>query len=249
MYTTESTERGTKMQTIKLGLEKFENYFVNESFKTLRTNLQFSGSQYKVLNVTSCDAHEGKTTIALMLAKSLSEIQKKVIYLDCDLRKSVVSSKYTDAKNVKGLSEYLTGLASKEEIICKTQIENLDMAVSGPHAINPVELMLSDKYSDFINELKQEYDYIIVDTPPLGLVIDSAVIAKACDAAIMVISAGRVRYRQAKKTKAQLEKSGCKILGAVLNFADKKSDSYYKKYYKRTYGKGYYTHYYEDGIS
>ncbi len=237
------------MQTIKLGLDKLENYFVNESFKTLRTNLQFCGSQYKVLNITSCDAHEGKTTVALMLAKSLSDIDKKVIYVDCDLRKSVVSSRYADAKNVKGLSEYLTGLANKDEIICNTQFEKLDIVVSGPHAVNPVELMLGEKFSEFITQLKQEYDYVIVDTPPLGLVIDSAVIAKVCDGAIMVISAGRVRYRQVKKTKDQLEKSGCKILGAVLNFVDKKGDSYYKKYYKRTYSKGYYTHYYEDGVS
>ena len=237
------------MEKIELRLDKYDNYFVNESFKTLRTNLQFCGSQYKAIDITSCDANEGKTTIALMLAKSLSDINKKVVYVDCDLRKSVVSVRYTDAKNAKGLSEYLTGLAEREEIICNTQFENLDIVVSGPHCPNPVDLMLGEKFLKFMEELKTKYDYVIVDTPPLGLVIDSAVIAKTCDAAVMVISAGRVRYRQAKKTKAQLEKSGCKILGAVLNFAYKKSDSYYNKYYKRTYGKGYYTHYYEDGVS
>lgn len=236
------------MQMIKLNLDKYENYFVNESFKTLRTNLQFCGSQYKVFDITSCDANEGKTTVALMLAKSISDIDKKVVYVDCDLRKSVVSSRYTNARNVKGLSEYLTGLASKDEIVFNTQFENFDVVVSGPHCPNPVELMQGEKFIAFIEELKNEYDYVIVDTPPLGLVIDSAVIAKMCDAAVMVISAGRVRHRQVKKTKEQLEKSGCKILGAVLNFADNKSDNYYKRYYKRTYGKGYYTQYYnEDG--
>ncbi len=237
------------MKQIEVKLDKYDNYFVNESFKTLRTNLQFCGSQYKVLNITSCDANEGKTTIALMLSKSLSDINKKVVYVDCDLRKSVVGVRYTDAKSAKGLSEYLTGLATKEEIICNTQFENFDVVVSGPHCPNPVDLMMGEKFLKLMEELKAEYDYVIVDTPPLGLVIDSAVIAKTCDAAVMVISAGRVRYRQAKRTKAQLEKSGCKILGAILNFADKKGDSYYKKYYKRTYGKGYYTHYYEDGVS
>ncbi len=237
------------MEKIELRLDKYDNYFVNESFKTLRTNLQFCGSQYKVIDITSCDANEGKTTIALMLAKSLSDINKKVVYVDCDLRKSVVGVRYTDAKSAKGLSEYLSGLANKEEIVRNTQFDNFDIVVSGPHCPNPVDLMIGEKFLEFMEELKKEYDYVIVDTPPLGLVIDSAVVAKTCDAAVMVISAGRVRYRQAKKTKAQLEKSGCKILGAVLNFADKKSDNYYKKYYKRTYGKGYYTHYYEDGVS
>ena len=237
------------MEKIELRLEKYDNYFVNESFKILRTNLQFCGSQYKVINITSCDANEGKTTIALMLAKSLSDINKRVVYVDCDLRKSVVSVRYTDAKSAKGLSEYLTGLANKDEIIRNTQFDDFDIVVSGPHCPNPVDLMMGEKFVKLMEELKEEYDYVIVDTPPLGLVIDSAVIATTCDAAVMVISAGRIRYRQAKKTKAQLEKSGCKILGAVLNFADKKSENYYKKYYKRTYGERYYTHYYEDGVS
>lgn len=235
------------MQTINLRIDKYENYFVNESFKTLRTNLQFCGPEYKVINITSCDAHEGKTTISLMLAKALSDINKKVIYVDCDLRKSVISSDYSDARGARGMSEYLSGIATKEEIIISTQFENFDIIVSGPHCPNPVELMMRDEFTELLNSLKEEYDYVIVDTPPLGLVIDSAVIAKYCDAAVMVISAGRVKIRQAKSTKAQLEKSGCKILGAVLNFADKRGDSYYKKYYKKTYGKGYYKNYYDGG--
>lgn len=237
------------MQNIELRIDNYENYFVNESFKTLRTNLQFCGSEYKVINVTSCDANEGKTTISLMLSKALSDINKKVIYVDCDLRKSVVGSNYSNARGVKGLSEYLTGLATKDEILCSTQFENFDIIVSGPHCPNPVELMMGDKFTTLLKSLKEEYDYVIIDTPPLGLVIDSAVIAKFCDAAVMVISAGRVRFSQAKNTKAQLEKSGCKILGAILNFSGKRGDSYYKKYYKKTYGKGYYTDYYEEGMS
>ncbi len=236
------------MQNIQLRLDKYDNYFVNESFKTLRTNLQFCGPEYKVVDITSCDANEGKTTVSLMLAKSLSDINKKVIYVDCDLRKSVVSSSYSNARGVKGLSEYLTGLAKMDEIICKTQYENLDVIVSGPHCPNPVELMMRDSFTELFKCLKEQYEYVIVDTPPLGLVIDSAVIAKHCDAAVMVISAGRVKYRQAKNTKAQLEKSGCKILGAILNIADKRGESYYKKYYKKTYGKGYYTDYYEEDM-
>ncbi|MBQ8057327.1 MAG: CpsD/CapB family tyrosine-protein kinase [Ruminococcus sp.] len=237
------------MPSIELRIDNYENYFVNESFKTLRTNLQFCGSEYKVIDITSCDASEGKTTVSLMLSKALSDINKKVIYVDCDLRKSVISSNYSNARSVKGLSEYLTGLAQKEEVICSTQFENFDVIVSGPHCPNPVEVMMGDRFVELLKSLKEEYDYVIIDTPPLGLVIDSAVIAKFCDAAVMVISAGRIRYRQAKNTKAQLEKSGCKILGAVLNFSGKRGDTYYKKYYKRTYGKGYYTDYYEGGVS
>ncbi|MBE6825204.1 MAG: CpsD/CapB family tyrosine-protein kinase [Ruminococcaceae bacterium] len=231
------------MPKVQLNLEKMENYFVNESFKTLRTNLQFCGSDYKVIDITSCDANEGKSTIALMLSKSLSDIKKKVVFVDCDLRRSVVATRFCDGKNVKGMSEYLSGLATKEEIICSTQYKNLDIIFAGPCCPNPVELMMSDTFVSLIKELKIKYDYVIIDTPPLGLVIDSAVVAKNCDGAVMVISSGRIRTKQAKATKTQLEKSGCKILGAVLNHSDKRGESHYKKYYKRYYGKGYYSHY------
>ncbi len=231
------------MEKIQVNLENMESYFVNESFRTLRANLQFCGDDNKVIAITSCDANEGKTSVSLMLSKSLAEADKKVIYVDCDLRKSVVASRFTEARSVKGLSEYLSGMANKEDIICTTQIENLDMVLSGPYCPNPVELMMKDIFADLIKELREKYDYVIVDTPPLGLVIDCATIAKQCDSAIMVISVGRIRYKQAKRTKEQLEKSGCKILGVVLNHAEKRGERYYKKYNKKYYGKGYYTPY------
>lgn len=236
------------MERVEIKLGNVDNYFVNESFKTLRTNLQFSGADNKVIDVTSCDANEGKTTIALCLAKNLSELKKRVIFVDCDMRKSVVSTRYSDARHAKGLSEYLSDMAQKEEIFYSTQYDNFDIILSGPYCPNPVDLITSDKFTELMKELRENYDYVIVDTPPLGLVIDSAVVAKNCDGAIMVVSAGKVRLRQAKNTKAQLEKSGCQILGVVLNHSDKHGDRYYKKYYKKYYGKGYYSHYMpEDG--
>lgn len=228
------------MEKIEINIKNLDSYFLNESFKTLRTNIQFCGADIKVIEFTSNEANEGKTTVSLMLAKSLADINKKVIYVDCDLRKSVVAAKYLSNKNIKGMSEYLSGLASKEEIIYSTQFENMDIIVSGPICPNPVELMSSDKFSDFIAELKQKYDYVIIDTPPLGLVIDSAVIAKVCDGAAIVIGVGRIKYKYAQEVKAQLEKSGCRILGVVLNHVVKKSDRYYKGYYSKYYGKGYY---------
>ncbi len=232
------------MQKIQLKLEHLDNYYVNESFKTLRANLQFSGSNYRVIDITSCDANEGKSTISLMLSKSLADIDKKVVFVDCDLRKSVVATHFSDAKGVKGMSEYLADLATKEEIICSTQYDNLNVILSGPYCSSPVELMMSEKFTSFLKELKAEYDYVIIDTPPLGLVIDSAIIAKSCDGAIMVINTGRIRQKQAKITKLQLEKSGCKILGAVLNHTGKRGEGYYRKYYKKYYGKGYYAYNY-----
>lgn len=229
------------METIELNLEKSDSYFVSEAFKTLRTNIQFCGPDIKTIGLTSCDANEGKTTVSMLLAKSLAEIDKKVVFVDCDLRKSVVASRYAKGKNVKGITEYLSGLVDKEDVIYSTQFENLDIVLSGPVCPNPVELISGERFELFMNELKERYDYVIIDTPPLGLVIDSAVIAKHCDGAVIVISVGRIKYKYAQNTKAQLEKSGCKILGVVLNHVVKKSDRYYKKYYTKYYGKNHYS--------
>ena len=231
------------MTKIQVNLQDMESYFVNEAIRTLRANMQFSGKDNKVIVVTSCDASEGKTSVSLLLAKSLADAGKKVVYVDCDLRKSVVSSKYVETKSVKGLSEYLAGFVNKEDIVLDTQIENLSMVISGPSCLNPVELMAKDIFTDFLSWLREEYDYVIVDTPPLGLVIDSAEIAKHCDSAIFVISVGHVRYIQAKRIKEQLEKSGCKIMGVVLNYIEKRGDKYYKQYNKKYYGKSYYKSY------
>lgn len=230
------------MQKIELTLENYENYFVTEAFRTLRTNLQFCGVDNKVIALTSCDAGEGKTTVSLMLARSLAEANKKVVYIDCDLRRSVVASKFAHNRHANGLSEFLSGLIEKEHLIYSTQFMGFDIVFSGPYCPNPVELMMGDKFSNLIAQLREEYDYVIVDTPPLGLVIDGAVVAKFCDAAAIVISAGRIRYKQARDIKAQLEKSGCKMLGVILNHADKRGEKSYKKYYKKYYGKGYYGH-------
>ena len=231
------------MEKIQVNLDNMESYFVKESFRTLRANLQFCGNENKVIAITSCDANEGKTSVSLMLSKSLAQADKKVVYVDCDLRKSVVATRFSEARNVKGLSEYLSGMAEKDEIICTTQFDNFDMVLSGPYCPNPVELMMKDRFADFLKQLREVYDYVIVDTPPLGLVIDCAAIAGYCDSAIMVVSVGRIRYKQAKRTKAQLEKSGCKILGIVLNHIEKRGERYYKKYNKKYYGKRYYTPY------
>lgn len=233
------------MEKLQVNLHDMESYFVNESFRTLRANMQFCGKDNKLIVVTSCDANEGKTSVSLMLAKSLADAGKKTIYVDCDLRKSVVASKYVSAKGSYGISEFLAGFVDKEEVIRETDIENLYMALSGHSCPNPVELMSRGEFSQLLSELKETFDYVIVDTPPLGLVIDSAEIAKHCDSAILVIGVGNVRYVQARRIKEQLEKSGCRILGVVLNYVDKKGEKYYKQYNKKYYGKAYYKSYEE----
>ncbi len=217
--------------------EKF-SYYVKEAFKTLRTNFLFSGSEIKSVLITSCVKNEGKSTVSLELAKSLSLSEKKVLLIDADLRKSVLSTRYTDNEGeVLGVSEYVSSQASLDDVLYATQYENLNIIFAGAVPPNPVELLGSSKFEALMKEMRERYDYIIVDAAPLGAVIDASVLSTFCDGAAIVISSGEIGYRFAKEVKTQLEKSNCKVLGAILNRVPTKSSSYYSRYYRKYYGK------------
>ena len=227
------------MKITKFNEEQKQNYSVREAFKSLRTNLLFCGSDYKTIVITSCQKNEGKSTISIELAKSLSVAEKKVLLIDADLRKSVYSTVYTtnEEGTIYGLSEFLSGQSKYEDVLYKTQYENLDLIFAGAFPPNPVELLGSKSFENLIKSSREVYDYVIVDAAPLGAVIDAAAIASFCDGAIMVISANEIKTRMAQDVKEQIEKSDCKVLGAVLNKIPLKAGSYYNNYYKKYYGK------------
>lgn len=228
------------MKTIEFKSGNDNNsYFVREAFNTLRTNILFCEKNVKTILVTSVQAHEGKTTIALELAKYLAQASKKVLLVDADLRMSILASKYTNARGVMGLSQVLSGQATVEDAICATQVKGLDILLAGPYPPNPVDLLDGDTFKDLVKDKREEYDYVLIDSPPLGIVVDAAVIGSVCDGAVLVISTGLVKYRHAQDVKDQLEKSGCKILGAVLNSVSRKTKIETPKYSKYYY---YYSH-------
>ncbi len=216
------------------------SHAITESFKALRTNFLFCGTEYKSIVITSCVKHEGKSTISIELAKSLALAEKKVLLIDADLRKSVYATRYTTNENeVVGLSEYLSNQASLDDVLYSTQDKNLNIIFAGAVPPNPVELLNSKNFKQLVENFKAEYDFVIIDAAPLGAVIDAAVVGSFADAAIMVIAANEIHCRHAQDVKEQLEKSGCKILGAILNKVPLKSGSYYSGYYKKYYGRKY----------
>lgn len=210
------------MRKLELIAPEQNNYFMREAFNTLRTNILFSGKNVKTIIITSCMAHEGKSTISFETSRSLAESGKKVLLIDSDLRKSVMASRLTKERGITGLSQLLSGQITLSQAIYKTQIEGLDIVFAGPYPPNPTELVGSPAFKELLQETRDAYDYIIIDAPPLGLVIDAAVMASMCDGAIIVINTGHIKYRMAQGVKEQLEKSGCKILGVVLNQIDRK---------------------------
>ena len=208
-----------------------DDYHYNEAIKTLRTNIQFCGSGIKTIMLTSSLPDEGKSDITFAMASSLAQIGKKVVMIDADIRKSVLVSRYQLEREVSGLSQYLSGQRSLENVIYDTNIENFSMIFAGPYSPNPAELLEESLFGDMISKLKERYDYIIVDTPPMGNLIDGAIVARQCDGAVMVIESGSISYRLEQRVKGQLEKSGCRILGVVLNKVNmERNDGKYSKY-------------------
>ena len=230
------------MQSIELK-ETLLDFRSKEAFKTLRSNIEFSGDDVKVICVTSCTPNEGKSNISFELAKSYAQMGKKVLLLDADLRKSVMRQRHKRGKVRLGLSNYLVSKAPFEDVLCTTDIRNFYMVFSGPVPPNPSELLGNKRFAELIERARKEYDMVIIDTPPLGSVIDTAVVSRFCDGAVIVIASGEISYRFARKIKEQLLVANCRILGCVLNKVEMSGKGYYGKYYGRYYGK-YYGKYY-----
>lgn len=210
-----------------------------ESYKTLRTNLEFSGKNCKVISITSCTPNEGKSSVSFQLALSMAEAGKKVMMVDADLRKSILRSRYKAGATRYGLSHYLSGQASIPDIVYDTNIQGMNVILTGPVPPNPSELLGNEYFKMLIDYLRNEYDFIIVDTPPLGSVIDGAVVAKRCDGTVIVIESGAISYKFVQNIKLQLQKLDCRILGVVMNKVKMTTKGYYGKYYGKYYGSYY----------
>lgn len=224
-------------QMIELTDSRTLDFYYEEAIKKLRTNIQFVGQDVKTVMVTSCFPNEGKSDITVQLATEIANMGKKVLLIDADIRRSSFVSRYKVRRRVKGLSHYLCGHATLNSIIYPTS-KGFDLIFSGQSAPNPSELLESDAFRQIMTETTAQYDYVLVDTPPVTSVTDASIVGKITDGCIMVLEVGRVKYRVAQKVKSELEQAGVHIVGVVLNKVDMKSGGYYGKYGK--YG-GYYS--------
>lgn len=220
-----------------------------EVYRTLRTNLEFTGVENRVIAVTSCGPDEGKSTVSYNLGRTLASAGKTTLYIDADMRKSILANRHQIQGIEKGLSHYLSGQADMTEVVYSTNKKNFFMLPCGLFPVNPTELLGNGRLDKLLEGLKKTFDYIIIDTPPLGSVIDSAVIADECDGSIIVMESGAISYRFAQEVKEQLEKCDCPILGVILNKVDMSKQGYYGKYYGKQYGKYYGKYYGKDNNS
>lgn len=227
------------MKRVNIKKEEW-SYGMTEEINTLRTNLQFAGVDKKVILGTSCTSGEGKSKTVYRLGLSLAEIGKKVLIVDADMRKSVFINEVAEGAVDKGLSHYLSGQCNLADVVYGTDIRGLHILFAGPVPPNPTELLSSELFENTIQSFRAIYDYVLVDSAPLGLVVDAAIIARNCDAAVLLLEANSVKYRFAQQVKEKLQATGCPILGVVLNKVDRsKGGRYYGQYYKKYYGKKY----------
>ena len=197
-----------KLNTVK----KAEEYY-----NALRTNVQLSGNNLKVIAVTSVDPSEGKSTTSTNIAWAFARAGYKTLLVDADIRNSIMSGVFKSREKITGLTDFLAGTTDLSNGLCDTNIENLFVIQSGPISPNPTALLQSENFHTMIDTLRKYFDYVIVDTAPIGMVIDAAIITQKCDASILVTAAGETKRRDVLKAKEQLEQTGTPFLGVVLN--------------------------------
>ncbi|MCT7398998.1 MULTISPECIES: CpsD/CapB family tyrosine-protein kinase [Eubacterium] len=224
------------MNKIKMDSIQELPYAVEESINRLRINVSFLGNEIKKIMVVSTLPNEGKSFVTMQMWKQMANAGIKSVLVDADMRNSVLVKKNDmerqDGKEMKGLVNYLAEDFSLDEVIYESPFENGYIIPNVENIINPSMLLESDKFGNMLNELSKDYRYVFVDAPPLGLVSDAEKIGSMCDGAILVIRSGEITRAEVKNSIKQLERSGCKILGVVLNRATDLKNKYSKqKYY------------------
>ena len=206
--------------------------YLRDAVKTLRTNIQFSSIDKEIQTIvtTSVVPHEGKSLVSIFLGIAMAESGKRVLLLECDCRRPMLRS-YLKLKTPYSFADILTNEQMKPiDAVVNTPIANLYF-LNNVQMINPVELMGSNKFWSTIMLLKQEFDVIILDTPPLGSFIEAAVLGAKADGTMLVFSQGSTEIADAQNVVAQLNKAKANIIGAVLNNVDMSDNQYYNEYY------------------
>ncbi len=208
-----------------------------EAYRVLRTNLDFSGVGKKIqtLLVTSSVMGEGKTTTVSNLGTVYADSGKKTVIVDLDMRKPTIHKLFgITAEN--GISSVLTGQVPLKDVIVKSDIENLYIVPCGFRPPNPSELLDSQKTHDTIKELCEEFDMVIIDSPPSIAITDAAIISTYVDSTLLVVSAGNVEYNEVSATLGNLKSVGANVVGVVMNnLKKKKKGGYYYYYYYYNY--------------
>ncbi len=214
-----------------------------EIYRQLRTNIEFSSfeNEMKVINITSTTPNEGKSSVASNLAIICSDKYEKVLLIDCDLRKPVQHKRFKVTNKVglsnmmkdKELDINLTNDLYFKRLRNDTSASHLYILTSGSKVPNPQELLSSNKFKELIQKFRKEFDYIIIDCPPVSAVSDAVPVSNVCDGTIFVCSAKETNKEDAKDSLNQLKRNGVHVIGCVLTKVEETSKHYYGYYYNK----------------
>lgn len=210
-----------------------------EAYRVIRTSIQFAqaGKELKTLAVTSCMPNDGKSTTIANLAVVLTQAGKSVLLIDCDMRNPTVHKNF-NLSNKVGLSSCISMGTALSDAVQKTSIEGLYALTGGVIPPNPSELLGSEQMKNVLQRAKEQYDYVLIDTPPVMPVTDALIVGRFVDGMILVIASAEVKVEMARDVKNQLVNAGANILGVVLNKVRSEHHGY---------GYGYYYYYGNDG--
>lgn len=210
----------------------YNSSLYDEAIRSVRTNIQFSDIDHKnkIIAMTSSKPSEGKTTVVYKLAQSFAENGERVVLLDFDLRAPKLGVVAGIDNNV-GLTNVITGKLELDRALYRDKgQENLFILLSGPTPPNPAEILASNHIKDLVNELSQSFDYVFIDTPPVGLFTDASIVSTFCDGMIFAIKSNDTKKEEISRALDNLKKVNAKVIGAILTFADVKEFNY-KGYY------------------
>ena len=233
----------------KMLLSEKSPFSVQEAYKTLRTNISFSlpGSECKCIGIISANRGDGKSTIASNLAISLGQIKKKVVLIDCDLRLPTIAKKF-EIQSVPGLSNYLSGGVDEIPVVHETA-RGIDIIPSGNIPPDSTTLISSQMMIELINQLKQTYDYVVFDFPPINIVSDAAILSEIIDGYLLVVRHKTSEYQMINETIRRMRFADAKVIGFVYNGKGEEKKYYkrgrYGKYYSKYYNKYYNSYYYK----
>jgi len=215
------------MPTLEIAQKKLDlAKKAEEYYNALRTNIQLSGNNLQVISITSVKPGEGKSTTSTNIAWAFARAGYKTLLVDADIRNSVMSGVFKSREKITGLTEFLSGTTDLSHGLCDTNVENLFVVQAGSISPNPTALLQSENFSTMIDTLRKYFDYIIVDTAPIGIVIDAAIITQKCDASVLVTAAGEANRKDVQKAKGQLEQTNKPFLGVVLNKFNTSAEKY-----------------------
>ena len=215
------------MPTLEIAQKKLDlAKKAEEYYNALRTNIQLSGNNLQVISITSVKPGEGKSTTSTNIAWAFARAGYKTLLVDADIRNSVMSGVFKSREKITGLTEFLSGTTDLSHGLCDTNVENLFVVQAGSISPNPTALLQSENFSTMIDTLRKYFDYIIVDTAPIGIVIDAAIITQKCDASVLVTAEGEANRKDVQKAKGQLEQTNKPFLGVVLNKFNTSAEKY-----------------------